>query len=240
MNEKIKEKNQAILKKYFPNHLWPDEVYKNKIKSYISDGVRIGHLGCGRDLNRVYEVINGAKVFGIDFNLESLKEYKTGERIRANLEKIPFRDEYFDLLISEFVFEHIEYPENVINECKRILKRNGKIIFLTINKFSLSGIISSFTPQWFHKFVRRRMLEPQFYNDVFKTYYRFNSTGKIRKIFKDYGFKEIELTFLEAEISYFDKSPALLELGCIVNKFIMTTKILQPFQTYLLGIFEKE
>ena len=130
MNEKIKEKNQAILKKYFPNHLWPDEVYKNKIKSYISDGVRIGHLGCGRDLNRVYEVINGAKVFGIDFNLESLKEYKTGERIRANLEKIPFRDEYFDLLISEFVFEHIENPENVINECKRILKRNGKIIFV--------------------------------------------------------------------------------------------------------------
>jgi len=239
MNEKIKEKNQAILNKYFPNHLWPDEVYKNKIKSLVSDDTCIGHLGCGRDLKRVYEVTNGAKVFGIDLNLESLKEYKTGERIRANLEKIPFRDEYFDVLISEFVFEHIENPEKVISECRRILKRNGKIIFLTINKFSLFGFTSVFTPHWFHQLIGKMRLTPQSHKDVFKTYYRINSVNKIRKLLRKYGFKEIQLTSLEAEFTYLDRFPTLYELGCIVNKFIMNTKALTRIRTYLMGIFEK-
>ncbi len=239
MNENIKKKNQAILEKYFPNHIWPDVAYKNKIKDFASSGIHIGHLGCGKDFKRVYEVTSGAVVIGIDLDLESLREYKTGQKIKADLENLPIKDNFFDLLISEFVFEHIENPEKVIRECSRILKKNGKIIFLTVNKFSIFGVLSLLTPHWFHRLIRGRMLDPKFREDVFRTYYRLNSARKIKKLFEMYGFKEIEMSFLESEWSYFDRYPALYELGCIVNKFIMNTKALHRFQTYLLGVYEK-
>ena len=43
----------------------------------------------------------------------------------CSLYTLPFKDESVDLLISNSVLEHVEYPEKVLDEAKRVVKNNG-------------------------------------------------------------------------------------------------------------------
>ena len=38
---------------------------------------------------------------------------------------LPFKDSSIDLLISNSVLEHVEYPEKVLDEAKRVIKKDG-------------------------------------------------------------------------------------------------------------------
>ncbi len=42
-------------------------------------------------------------------------------------DRLPFPDEYFDLVVSQAVLEHVEHPGKVVREMLRVLKRGGEI-----------------------------------------------------------------------------------------------------------------
>ena len=43
----------------------------------------------------------------------------------CSLYTLPFKDSSIDLLISNSVLEHVEYPEKVLDEAKRVIKKDG-------------------------------------------------------------------------------------------------------------------
>lgn len=47
--------------------------------------------------------------------------------ILADITKLPFRDGSVDVVISEFVLEHLKNPQAVVNEIKRVLKSSGLV-----------------------------------------------------------------------------------------------------------------
>lgn len=49
----------------------------------------------------------------------------------CSLDKIPRKDNTYDCLLNTEVLEHVEYPQKVINELHRILKRGGRL-FMTV------------------------------------------------------------------------------------------------------------
>ena len=51
-----------------------------------------------------------------------------GIDVVSNLEKIPFKNNYFDSVVCNFVFEHVKNPFLVCNELKRVLKPKGTIL----------------------------------------------------------------------------------------------------------------
>lgn len=51
----------------------------------------------------------------------------------GNIEKLPFQDSYFDIVICSEVVEHMKYPENCLMEIKRVLKDDGTFIISTPN-----------------------------------------------------------------------------------------------------------
>lgn len=57
-------------------------------------------------------------------------------KIQKN-EKLPFKDETFDCVVSHHVFEHLDDPYFYISELNRVLKKWGKIIISTPNTSSV-------------------------------------------------------------------------------------------------------
>ena len=55
----------------------------------------------------------------------------------VNMQKLPFKKEVFDFIISDQVLEHLENPTKAINESYRVLKKGGIAIHTTcfINYF---------------------------------------------------------------------------------------------------------
>jgi len=58
----------------------------------------------------------------------------------ADLQKLPFADETFDIVISCETIEHVHEPEVAVRELTRVLKTHGTLYLTTPNYFNLFGL----------------------------------------------------------------------------------------------------
>ncbi len=105
----------------------------------ISGDERVLDIGCGDGLHTLLIGRSVGHITGIDVNADfvaTARSYaeKMGSRVQADflaepLEKIQFPDDHFDLIFSICVIEHIDNYRQVLEECFRILKPGGRILF---------------------------------------------------------------------------------------------------------------
>lgn len=110
---------------------------KHKVKKVLD-------LGCGSGRHTVYLAKRGFEVYGIDIAPEGIKlakDWLKKENLKANFkigsiyQKLPYRDEFFDAIISTNVVHHakINTIRKAIKEIERILKPKG-LIFIIVRK----------------------------------------------------------------------------------------------------------
>lgn len=101
-------------------------------------------LGCGPGRHLIYLAKRGFDVYGIDIAKEGIKiakdwlkkeELKTHLKVGDFYKKLPYRNNFFDAIISIKALHHgkIEDIRKLIKEMKRILKTKG-LIFITAHK----------------------------------------------------------------------------------------------------------
>jgi SAM-dependent methyltransferase len=101
-------------------------------RKYVPKGSKVLELGCAsgvRYFGTRYEMI------GLDLSFSSLKNIEEvySYKIQANAsEIIPLPDSSVDAVISSYFWEHIEEKdkEKILKEIYRVLKPDGKIVFL--------------------------------------------------------------------------------------------------------------
>lgn len=64
-----------------------------------------------------------------------------GIDLKINATTLPFPDNYLDAIILLNVIHHISNPKNFLNECERVLKKNGIILMIEPAKTWFSKII---------------------------------------------------------------------------------------------------
>lgn len=108
----------------------------NKANSFISKDQRKGKIldiGCG-SYPYFLTSIDFKEKYGIDPSLTYLKlENIILEKIDITENKLPFKDNYFNVVTMLAVFEHIEQDKlaEVLCEIKRVLKKDGIFIITT-------------------------------------------------------------------------------------------------------------
>lgn len=99
--------------------------------------------------------------FGIDSDKNSINRSRANKLYKKvyceSAEKMHFKDNYFDLVISNSTFEHINNDIEAISEVSRVLKKKGKFLFCLPTKRlpkSLKKIgVSKSEIKWFNKRV---------------------------------------------------------------------------------------
>lgn len=124
-------------------------------------------------------------------------------------ETMPFETDSFDLVFSDFAFEHIVWPEDVIKEVRRVLKPGGTLVFRTVNAYHYVALIASVMPDSF----RDVALERAGRTEAFPTRYRFNTRRRIRRVLEGSGFEIKHLVMIEGPPDYLAFSPSLYWLG---------------------------
>ena len=92
-----------------------------------------------RDFRKRVRTVFGADVSDAIFENEIID---TPLKIEAD-GKIPLLSDSVDIVVSDFVFEHISDPTQVIGEIERVLKPGGILCVRTPNKWSYFGVIVS-------------------------------------------------------------------------------------------------
>jgi len=135
--------------------------------------------GCGAGEESVYLSKRGANVLAVDISAKMLqvakklaKKFKVQDRIKfkkANVEKLPFKNDSFDLIFGNSTLHHINI-ENSAKEFHRVLKLGSKAVF--IEPLFYNPVINYYRK--IAKSVRTRYEHPLKYSDIkiFNKYFR--------------------------------------------------------------------
>lgn len=132
-----------------------DQILKNR----FSPEMKILDAGCGGGRNLVYFLRSGFDCFGVDRNAEAIEYVRNLARTLApknsaenfqvsSVEKIPFDDESFDVVISSAVL-HFADDENQFNkmlgEMRRVLKPSGMLFARLASTIGIEDKIKKIT-----------------------------------------------------------------------------------------------
>jgi len=102
---------------------------------------RVLDLGCGNGNHVVFFAEQGFDVYGIDISKKSIEianAWLAEKGLKAflkvgDIEKLPFEDEYFDLIISHGVLDHILFSKakKAMQEIRRVLANCG-YVYITL------------------------------------------------------------------------------------------------------------
>jgi 2-polyprenyl-3-methyl-5-hydroxy-6-metoxy-1,4-benzoquinol methylase len=108
-------------------------------------GLRVLEIGCGRGAFAEFLADRGANLVAADLSPEAVRFAREtlGERVEcvvADIERIPFPDQSFDLVVSLETVEHATSPKQALAELVRVTKRRGRLIVTTPSYLNLIGV----------------------------------------------------------------------------------------------------
>ncbi|MGO9389118.1 class I SAM-dependent methyltransferase [Rhodoblastus sp.] len=174
------------------------------------------------DYRRNLRILRGkvAKVIGVDIDKAIYANKAVDETYLISPDgRIPLNDASLDIILADWVFEHIADPASIVAEFKRVLKPGGYICARTPNKFGYIALGARVIPESFHNFVLKIVQPERKEDDVFPKVYMMNTRYDLSKVFATEEFDL--LTFCsDAAPSYAGNSAILLHLFKLIHIFM--------------------
>lgn len=221
-----------------PKWLESTEIYREMVEDVVDKNSKILDIGCGHSnlLEKAYTKAHSA--YGIDPENDAVDRNPYIKEIRTEyVENLSFEDNFFDVVVSAWVFEHLPDPQKALSEIHRVLKPGGVAIFLTPNILNYNVWIIRLIPERFHDYLTKKLYGRQ-ENDTFPKKYKINSIKRIRKLFKDSNFKEEEI-ITNGDPSYISFNNFTFKIAILLEK-ILNMNIFKKFRVHIIGKFSKE
>lgn len=220
------------------------------------NGEKILDLGCG-DGFYLYLLSNlGIKLnlFGADFDINALNSAKKNinsknfKLIKADImEKLPFKDDFFDGIVMSEVLEHLPDDIKCMKEVRRILKKGGRVVLSVPN---INYPLFWDPISWILQRIFNTHIKSGFWAGIWNQHLRLYNLKQLIDLLEKERFKKIDsevltnicLPFNHYLLNIFaiilSKKKNLLSKSPI-NKFTGGTdkKSFNPF--YLLFLFDK-
>lgn len=100
--------------------------------------------------------------------------------------KVSAPDGFFDIIIADYVLEHIQDPKMFYKEINRLLKNGGWLCARTPHKYNYVSIFASLINNKYHSKALKYIQPNRKEEDVFNTFYRLNTLRKINSYFTSY------------------------------------------------------
>lgn len=161
---------------------WDDSMMMltDRVRKLIVGKPVVLDFGCGRGNFVIDELAEsfGRKI-GFDVAQESVDGNVTcDEIVIGNETSLPFPDASIDVVISLWVFEHVEKPDDVMKEIARVLRPGGIFAFVTPNRNSLLiALRRILSDSIAHRVLK--LLYGREEKDAFSVYYRANAVADI-------------------------------------------------------------
>jgi SAM-dependent methyltransferase len=201
-------------------------------------------LGCGHQILPFWReqeekslVQKSGVVVGLDADWGSVVKHRSIEdRVCGDIDALPFRDNSFDLITANMVVEHLHQPDIQFGEIYRVLKPGGVFVFHTPNAHGYATLLARAVPRLL-KSKLIRLLDGRKDGDVFRTYYRANTSSRISQIARRTGLEVRKIQFIASSASCAILPPiAFVELLWIR---VLLTHAFRRLRTNLIVILAK-
>ncbi len=192
--------NWKRIKNYFDPRTedgsWVEWINFNK--KYINDSRNsyVLDAGCGTGYGSALRQLNSCKKIGCDIEEGFACKKYFDAWICCSVEKLCFKAEIFQAVSCNWVLEHVEKPEETIEEINRIIKKRGYLIFRTPNIFNYGILLSIITSTRFHNVIRKLNAKSEdAHVDNASTYYYANTKRRLKKYLEKANFEIIDMYY---------------------------------------------
>ena len=223
---------------YKPDKYNNDVRFLSMIEDVVKPDSHVLDAGAGEGDSFPYDLKEQVKeMVGIDLDPRVESNQRLHRGIRSDLTSIPCDDDYFDVVFSRYVFEHIADPQVFLAEIYRVLKPGGLLLFLTPNKWHYVSLAARLTPYAFHNWYNR--LRGRKSEDTFTTLYKLNSISDIRRELSQAGFNQKIIILRECCPNYLTFSWPSFLLGVVYERIVSSFRILECIRVNIIGVAEK-
>jgi len=119
--------------------------------------IRALEAGCGSCSH--IDIGKSAYIVGIDISEKQLQKNKIlNEKILGDIQCYDFPASEFDVIFCWDVLEHLAQPKKALKNLIKALKRDGIIVLAVPNLISIKGMLTKYTPHWFHVWIYKNIL----------------------------------------------------------------------------------
>lgn len=165
-----------------------------RVQALLGKDLNVLDFGAGRGLfqeddcayRRNLRTLKGKvkRLVGVDVDSAVLTNKGLDEAIQVKGgEALPFPPSSFDLVVSDWVLEHLDDPVFFAAEMHRVLKPGGWLCARTPNKWGLTALGARLVPNVFHARALRRLQSVRQDKDVFPTRYKLNTMPALNRLF---------------------------------------------------------
>ena len=213
--------------------------YREFLATLIRPGMSVLHAGCGWDKNNVTRPYkNVCKVVGVDLDPRVTPQFHSEFHL-ASLSDLPFADNRFDMVVSEYVLEHIENPINVFRELYRVLNSGGRFVVLTPNLYSYKSLTARYTPYRFHLWAGRIRYGAGHEADMYPTHFQCNTIRRFRRLAKASGFRIVSEHLINNGPTWFEKIPIVFQFFHFFHLLIDRSRWAQQLRCALIVELDK-
>src|SRR5215475_14175326 len=162
------------------------------------DRIRVLEAGCGSASQIKFTA--QVHAVGIDIEADELeKNAAVQEKILGDIQDYPLPKEDFDVVVCWMVLEHLSRPKDALANLFRTAKPGGIVILGFPNLASIKGLVTKFTPFWFHKVFYQLM---HYESRHFPTYLRTSILpGTQIRYAQDSGFSPVFYQLAEGGVA---------------------------------------
>jgi SAM-dependent methyltransferase len=228
---------QALFDRWYPDFRNAGQRYHDLVAAAVTPETALLDLGCGRDSLAGEAIPEARRTVGIDLSFSDVRHNQTvAHALLADGETIPFTSASFDVLISQWVMEHLARPQRVFNEMARVLRPNGQAILFTTNALNYVPLASRLAPEKLQSSVLERWLRRPTH-ESFPTHFRANTHRRLSHLAQRAGLKLTACEYVGNPF-YLAFSPLLFR-GALLFERITDAALLRRFKLYLIATLRK-
>lgn len=201
----------------------------------LGQGMHVLDVGCGTGIMAPVVLGKKAHYQGVDLSKNMILEAKAkyvdietaGDSVAftvADVEKMPFPDAHYDVLMALGLLEYFADPQRVVDEIVRVVKPGGSIIVSVPNALCVDAITSTLispvltTPMRYVRRMRKRdTQETKYWN---RKYY----PSHLDRLFLSRGFRKSGQIYYNLEAAFYPLRRVTPNLALRIKRFI------EPYQ----------
>jgi SAM-dependent methyltransferase len=211
--------DNAFLYRFFPDEPCSTEAFHKDIARMLPNSGRMLNLGCGNNSSLAGFRTPQREVWGADLHEHPQLCHPEWFRLLDPGLAIPFPAGTIDLVVCEWVLEHVVTPTGFLQEVQRVLRPGGWLAAHTISAQHYVTWVRRILDILPHAAVQKLVyrLYGREEHDTFPTYYRLNTVPQLQRCGRRAGLRLETVRRYSNLGEYFAFSPRLRRLAVLAD-----------------------
>lgn len=175
---------------------------------------------------------------GVDRSFQDLRSNThLTYRVCADAQQLPFKRSCFDLVVSQWLLEHLPSPRSFYRETSRVLRGAGRLLVVSNSLFCPLMLFNAGMPAFLRDNVKKALLPKEVEEDTFPTFYRANTEALSNRISGDAGFEQESFVYAN-DLSFFVFNKLLFAVLLLWDR-LTETRPLRPLRMHFIALYKK-